>query len=160
MATKNLGKVSVTLGGNYDPQASYDRLTIIYGTDGNTYITSTNGIVGIEPGVTTGWEEYYQLICEKSVPREVTITPALQDGTLTATITVDGTSYSIYCPLPDAALSQGSTNAIQNSPVATAISDLDGRMDVVEQNGVGVAVEGTVLMITSLSTSTQTEGET
>ena len=59
--TTTLGKVSLTMGGNYSPTATYDRLTVVRGVTGNSYVTTVDGVSGISPGVTSGWENYWQL---------------------------------------------------------------------------------------------------
>lgn len=98
MATTTLGKVSLTMGGAYAPTATYDRLTVVYGLDGNSYCTKADGVSGIEPGVTAGWESYWQLLCESGEVQEITLVPTLTAGTKIAEITIDGTTYDLYAP--------------------------------------------------------------
>ena len=138
MATKTLGKVSLTLGGAYNATAVYPRLTVVYGTDGSSYITAVDGVTGISPGVTAGWESYYQLLCEQPAPKDIQITQGVSSGTLLATITIDGTAYRIYAPNADAALSQSSTNAVQNQAVASAISGISSDVSTLSGNVSGV----------------------
>lgn len=63
--TKVLGKVSLTLGGNYSDAVSYSRLTMVLAADGKGYVSKQDNTVGIEPAVTAGWENYWQLVTER-----------------------------------------------------------------------------------------------
>lgn len=62
MALNDLGKVSVTFGGTYSATTNYERLTIVVAADGQTYGTIANNVIGIEPGVTENWENYWQIV--------------------------------------------------------------------------------------------------
>lgn len=100
--TTTLGKVSLTMGGNYSPTATYDRLTVVRGVTGNSYVTTVDGVSGISPGVTSGWENYWQLFAEDGSGggggSTVVVTPIVTTGTKIATITVDGTGSDLYAP--------------------------------------------------------------
>lgn len=101
--TTTLGKVSLTMGGNYSPTATYDRLTVVRGVSGNSYVTTVDGVSGISPGVTSGWENYWQLFAADGEGgggggSNVVVTPILTSGTKIATITVDGTGSDLYAP--------------------------------------------------------------
>ena len=63
--TKVLGKVSLTLGGDYSDAVSYSRLTMVLAADGKGYVSKQDNTVGIEPAVTAGWENYWQLVTER-----------------------------------------------------------------------------------------------
>lgn len=99
MATESLGKVSLTLGGNYSPTASYARLTVVRGTNGNSYVSKTS-VAGVEPGTDPGWEDYWQILAldgsqgGDSVSWEQTVTT----GTKIAAITINGTPTDVYAP--------------------------------------------------------------
>lgn len=99
MAQTNLGKVSMTLGGTYSNGAVYTRLTVVFGNDGNGYISKSDGVAGIEPGVTGGWDTYWQQISSRgrsistiaktsSTATVDTFTITYDDGT-TSTFTMD-----------------------------------------------------------------------
>ena len=100
--TTTLGKVSLTMGGNYSPTATYDRLTVVRGVTGNSYVTTVDGVSGISPGVTSGWENYWQLFAADGSGggggSTVTVTPIVTTGTKIATIGVDGTNNDLYAP--------------------------------------------------------------
>lgn len=100
--TTTLGKVSLTMGGNYSPTAVYDRLTVVRGVNGNSYVTLMDGVSGISPGVTSGWQTYWQLFAEDGSGggggSTVTVTQVLTSGTKIATIGVDGTNTDLYAP--------------------------------------------------------------
>lgn len=100
--TTTLGKVSLTMGGNYSPTAVYDRLTVVRGVNGNSYVTLMDGVSGISPGVTSGWQTYWQLFAEDGSGggggSTVTVTQVLSSGTKIATITVDGNGTDLYAP--------------------------------------------------------------
>ena len=100
--TTTLGKVSLTMGGNYSPTATYDRLTVVRGVNGNSYVTLMDGVSGISPGVTSGWQTYWQLFAEDGSGggggSTVVVTPIVTTGTKIATITVDGTDSDLYAP--------------------------------------------------------------
>ena len=99
MATESLGKVSLTLGGNYSPTASYARLTVVRGANGNSYVSKTS-VAGVEPGTDPGWEDYWQILAldgsqgGDSVSWEQTVTT----GTKIAAITINGTPTDVYAP--------------------------------------------------------------
>lgn len=101
MAQTNLGKVSMTLGGAYIGSAVYARLTVVMGNDGNGYVSKVDGVAGIEPGYTSGWEAYWQQISThgrsivsvtktSSTSTTDTFTITYDDGT-TSTFTLDRT---------------------------------------------------------------------
>ena len=109
--TTTLGKVSLTMGGNYSPTATYDRLTVVRGVTGNSYVTTVDGVSGISPGVTSGWENYWQLFAEDGSGggggSTVVVTPIVTTGTKIATITVDGTGSDLYAPEGGSDLPEG-----------------------------------------------------
>lgn len=65
MAYKDLGKVALTAGGNYNAGTLYSRLTIVVGTDGQTYVSIVDNVTNISPGVTSGWQNYWQLLSQR-----------------------------------------------------------------------------------------------
>ena len=65
MAYKDLGKVAMTLGGEYNPSTVYSRLTVVVGEDGQSYVSIVDNVVSISPGVTAGWENYWQLLSKR-----------------------------------------------------------------------------------------------
>ena len=67
MASVDLGKVAVTSGGNYSSSTTYGILTTVVGTDGRAYITKADNVVGISPGVTSGWQNYWVLFAERGI---------------------------------------------------------------------------------------------
>lgn len=62
MAVQDLGKVAMTFGGNYSASTLYDKLTVVVSSNGNSYVTTKSNVVGIEPGVTSGWESSWQVL--------------------------------------------------------------------------------------------------
>lgn len=62
---KTLGKVSLTTGGTYNAATTYARLTMVLGNDGCGYITRNDNTVGVEPGVTAGWQNSWMRIVER-----------------------------------------------------------------------------------------------
>lgn len=65
MATSDLGKVAMTFGGQYSAQALYDKLTVVVGADGQTYVTTTANVINVSPGVTDGWENSWQILSQR-----------------------------------------------------------------------------------------------
>ena len=65
MAYKDLGKVAMTLGGEYNPYTVYSRLTVVVGEDGQSYVSIVDNVVSISPSVTAGWENYWQLLSKR-----------------------------------------------------------------------------------------------
>lgn len=95
MATKTLGKVAITFGGDYSAQTVYARLTAVIGTDGQCYVTKVDNVVGISPGVTSGWGTYWALFSKRGPAGPM---PNVSVGTVTtlaagqpATVTQSGT---------------------------------------------------------------------
>lgn len=62
MAIQDLGKVAMTFGGNYNASTLYDKLTVVVPSDGNSYVSTVANVINVEPGVTTGWENYWQIL--------------------------------------------------------------------------------------------------
>lgn len=58
-----LGKIGITPAGKYDAGKTYDKLCLVLGTDGNSYLSTQESVTGVEPGVTEGWEKYWQFLC-------------------------------------------------------------------------------------------------
>ena len=65
MAYKDLGKVAMTAGGEYSPSTVYSRLTIVVGEDGQSYVSIVDNVVSISPGISSGWENYWQLLSKR-----------------------------------------------------------------------------------------------
>ena len=59
-----LGKIGITPAGEYDAGKTYDKLCLVLGTDGNSYLSTQESVTGVEPGVTEGWGKYWQFLCE------------------------------------------------------------------------------------------------
>lgn len=98
MALNDLGKVAVTFGGNYSASTVYERLTIVVASDGQTYGTIANNVSGVEPGVTSNWENYWQIVSMRG-PKGVGIQQIQKTGTSgttdTYTITyMDGSTWT------------------------------------------------------------------
>lgn len=55
-----LGKVAITPGGSYLAGATYTPLTVVT-NNGSSYLSTTT-VQGVEPGVSAGWQSYWQLI--------------------------------------------------------------------------------------------------
>ena len=62
MAVQDLGKVAMTFGGDYNASTLYDKLTVVVPSDGNSYVSTVSNVINVEPGVTTGWENYWQIL--------------------------------------------------------------------------------------------------
>jgi hypothetical protein len=62
MAVQDLGKVAMTFGGNYSASTLYDKLTVVVPSDGNSYVSLVPNVINVEPGSTTGWENYWQIL--------------------------------------------------------------------------------------------------
>lgn len=58
-----LGKIGITPAGEYDAGKTYDKLCLVLGTDGNSYLSTQESVTGVEPGVTEGWGKYWQFLC-------------------------------------------------------------------------------------------------
>ena len=99
MASADLGKVIPTYAGEYSSSAIYDKSTIVIGTDGQTYITTSSNVSGISPGVTTNWQNYWQILSKRGpagngiVSFRKTLTSGLVD-TYTVTFS-DGTTTTV-----------------------------------------------------------------
>lgn len=128
--TTTLGKVSLTMGGNYSPTAVYDRLTVVRGVNGNSYVTLMDGVSGISPGVTSGWQTYWQLFAEDGSGggggSTVTVTQVLTSGTKIATIGVDGTDTDLFAPSGGGGGSTVSVTQIQSTGTKIATITVDG----------------------------------
>ena len=99
MALNDLGKVAVTFGGSYNATTNYERLTIVVGSDGQTYGTITNNVIGIEPGVTDNWENYWQIVSMRGPQGNgiAQIAKTATSGTVdTYTITYDDGTASTF----------------------------------------------------------------
>ena len=55
-----LGKVAITPGGSYLAGATYTPLTVVT-NNGSSYLSITT-VQGVEPGVSVGWQSYWQLV--------------------------------------------------------------------------------------------------
>ena len=128
--TTTLGKVSLTMGGNYSATAVYDRLTVVRGVNGNSYVSLVDGVSGISPGVTSGWQTYWQLFAEDGSGggggRTVTVTQVLTSGTKIATIGVDGTDTDLFAPSGGGGGSTVSVTQIQSTGTKIATITVDG----------------------------------
>lgn len=62
MAVQDLGKVAMTFGGNYNASTLYDKLTVVVPSNGNSYVSLVPNVINIEPGVTAGWQNYWQVL--------------------------------------------------------------------------------------------------
>lgn len=62
MAVQDLGKVAMTFGGTYSSTTLYDKLTVVVASDGNSYVSIVSNVINVEPGTTTGWENYWQVL--------------------------------------------------------------------------------------------------
>lgn len=65
MASTVLGKVAITLGGEYNPNAVYQKLTAVIGVDGQCYVSKSDNVSNVSPGVTNGWENYWALFSKR-----------------------------------------------------------------------------------------------
>lgn len=90
MALNDLGKVAVTFGGTYNPNTVYDRLTVVVANDGQTYGTVVDNVIAIEPGVTDGWQNYWQIVSMRG-PRGIGITSIAKTASTGTTDT-----YTVY----------------------------------------------------------------
>ena len=128
--TTTLGKVSLTMGGDYSATAVYDRLTVVRGVNGNSYVTLMDGVSGISPGVTSGWQTYWQLFAEDGSGggggSPVTVTQVLTSGTKIATIGVDGTDTDLFAPSGGGGGSTVSVTQIQSTGTKIATVTVDG----------------------------------
>lgn len=90
MAKNDLGKVAMTFGGTYSATTLYDKLTVVVGTDGQTYVTTKANVVNVSPGVTNNWENSWQILSKRG-PKGVGITNIRKTST-------SGTNdtYTIY----------------------------------------------------------------
>lgn len=146
--TTTLGKVSLTMGGNYSPTATYDRLTVVRGVNGNSYVTIVDGVSGISPGVTSGWQSYWQLFAADGEGggggSNVVVTPIVTTGTKIATITVDGTGSDLYAP-------NGGSGTVTDVQVngTSVVSSGVANVPVMGGSTLGVAKTGTGLYMTS-----------
>lgn len=99
MALTDLGKVGITFGGTYSPTTVYERQTIVVASDGQTYGTILDNVVGIEPNVTDNWETYWQIVSMRG-PRGNGITQIVKTSTSgtvdTYTITYDDGTTSTF----------------------------------------------------------------
>ena len=128
--TTTLGKVSLTMGGNYSATAVYDRLTVVRGVNGNSYVSLIDGVSGISPGVTSGWQNYWQLFAQDGSGggggSTVTVTQVLTSGTKIATIGVDGTDTDLFAPSGGGGGSTVSVTQIQSTGTKIATVTVDG----------------------------------
>lgn len=138
---ENLGKVSLTMGGDYSASVTYPRLTVVRGVDGDSYV-SKSAVTGISPGVTSGWETYWQLLAEDSTGTNVSVTPTLSTGTKLATILVDGTQKDIYTPTVQINGNSIVNGGAANIPLAGAANP--GVVKVSGSNGIAVSGDGTI----------------
>ena len=154
--TTTIGKVSLTMGGNYSATAVYDRLTVVRGVNGNSYVSLIDGVSGISPGVTSGWQTYWQLFAEDGSGggggSTVTVTQVLTSGTKIATIGVDGTDTDLFAPSGGGGGSTVSVTQIQSTGTKIATITVDGNgtdlyspaapVSDVQVNGTSVVTSG------------------
>lgn len=99
MALNDLGKVALTFGGNYNASTVYDRLTAVIPSDGQAYVSTMGNVIGIEPGVTENWENYWTILSMRG-PRGNGISSIVKtstEGTVdTYTITYDDGQSQTY----------------------------------------------------------------
>lgn len=114
MATKTLGKVAITFGGDYNAQTVYARLTAVIGTDGQCYVTKVDNVAGISPGVTNGWGTYWALFSKRGPAGPM---PNFTVGTVTtlpagqpATVTQSGTDED---PVLNFGIPKGDPGSVQ-----------------------------------------------
>lgn len=98
MALNDLGKVALTFGGEYSATVVYERLTVVVASDGQTYGTIADNVIGIEPGVTENWENYWQIVSMRG-PKGVGIQRIAKTATSGTTDTytiyyMDGTTWT------------------------------------------------------------------
>jgi hypothetical protein len=90
MDVSDLGKVAMTFGGQYSAQTLYDKLTVVVGADGQTYVTTRPNVINVSPGVSSGWEGSWQILSQRG-PKGVGISNIRK----TATSGTEDT-YTIY----------------------------------------------------------------
>lgn len=99
MSLNDLGKVAMTFGGAYNPSTVYDRLTAVIPSDGQAYVSTASNVIGIEPGVTENWENYWTILSMRG-PRGNGISSIVKtssEGTVdTYTITYDDGEQQTY----------------------------------------------------------------
>lgn len=147
MATENLGKVSLTMGGSYSPTASYARLTVVRGSSGNSYVSKTS-VAGVEPGVDPGWEDYWQIFALDGEPgtpgaHSISWDQTVTTGTKIAEITIDGAETEVYAPngtqIDDNAGAGATTVAWSANKIVT---ELAGKQDTLPTGGTANQVLG------------------
>lgn len=67
MAVNDLGKVAITFGGQYSSTTLYDKLTVVVPSDGNSYVSIVGNVINVEPGVTSGWENSWQILSQRGL---------------------------------------------------------------------------------------------
>lgn len=67
MAINDLGKVAMTYEGDYDAATTYDVLCLVVAADGQGYVSIVPNVLDVEPGVASGWENYWALICKRGI---------------------------------------------------------------------------------------------
>jgi hypothetical protein len=162
--TTTLGKVSLTMGGNYSPTATYDRLTVVRGVSGNSYVTTVDGVSGISPGVTSGWENYWQLFAADGEGgggggSNVVVTPIVTTGTKIATITVDGQGNDLYAPNGGGGGTVTDVQVNGTSVVSDGVANvpLAGANDAgaIKVNGLGLAMLSSGLLAISKASDSE-----
>lgn len=98
MALRDLGKVALTFGGDYNASVTYERLTIVVASDGQTYGSIVDNVIGVEPGATENWENYWQIVSMRG-PKGVGIQSIAKTSTSGTTDTytiyyMDGTTWT------------------------------------------------------------------
>lgn len=90
-----LGKAIPVPKGNYSAGTRYDRLNMVT-SHGGAYIATKDNVQGVQPGVTSGWENYWQCVGNGIIgitktaetASQATFTVSYSDGT-TSTYTID-----------------------------------------------------------------------
>lgn len=84
MAEKNLGKIAITIGGEYDSSLSYEKLVMVY-YGGSSWVSKIEVPAGVEPS--EGNSVYWQLTALKGEPTDVINN--LTDGGTTAALSAE-----------------------------------------------------------------------
>lgn len=90
MAVNDLGKVAMTFGGQYSSTTLYEKLTVVVPSNGNSYVSIVDNVINVEPGVTSGWENSWQIISQRGLQGN-----GIDHIAKTATSGTDDT-YTIY----------------------------------------------------------------
>lgn len=141
MATKILGKVGITSAGAYNSNTTYSRLTAVVGEDGNTYLSSFDGVVGVSPGVTSGWQSCWTLFVERGVGIESIELTSTSGNVDTYTITYDNGATSTFTVTNGV---DGTTYALTNNTLVDGNGNNCGAVDFSEINDEIAELDSTV----------------